>query len=149
MGAYTYAEMNRTDAYILNEMSLLECFVPIWKYYVNDEITMIGRIRALLRKTFSSKFCNLNLASTDDSIKTKEVTEHKEDKQKYSNSIIEIAETEVKRFHQSRLREMKGYLISYIERQIQISRDTQNLISDSILDLNEFLMPREKARKFQ
>ena len=41
------------------------------------------------------------------------------------------------------------YLISYIERQIKISRDTQDLISDSILDINEFLMPRTKARKFQ
>ena len=56
----------------------------------------------------------------------------------YGNSekAIKMAESEVKRFQKDRILDTKNYMISFVQKQIKISRETEYLISGSILRIN-------------
>lgn len=146
MGSYAYDKMKQMNSCILNEISFFKCFIQIWKSYVNEKIAMIERMRVVLGETLTAKnyFEKMVLGGSSDKIKDA-MTKH-DRKENYLKTAIEMAESEVKLFQQHRLKETRDYMKSYVEKQITISRETEYLITGSILRINliSFNCPEKK-----
>ena len=139
MGSYAYDETKRMNSCILNEISFFKCFIQIWKSYVKEKIDMIERIRILLAETIEAKNKVEKIILEGlggGSIKIKEAIEKHENRERYFENSIKMAKLEIERFQNDRLNDMKDYITSYVERQIKISRETEYVISGSILRIN-------------
>ena len=136
LGSYAHDDMKRMNKCIQNEISFFKCFIQIWKSYVNEKIEMIERMRMLLGETLSSKNTLEKAMLNGSQNKIKESKKRYEKNEKYLENAIKIAESEVKRFQKDRLLDTKSYMISFVQRQIKISRETEYLISGSILRIN-------------
>ena len=97
---------------------------------------MIERMRMLLGETLATQKRLEKTIQNGSENRIKEAKKRHEKNEKYLEKAIKIAESEVKRFQKDRLIDTKNYMISFVQRQIKISRETEYLISGSILRIN-------------
>ena len=136
LGSYAHDDMKRMNACIQNEISFFKCFIQIWKSYVNEKIEMIERMRMLLGENLATKKRLEKTILNGSENRIKEAKKRHEKNEKYLEKAIKIAGSEIKRFQKDRLLDTKNYMISFVQRQIKISRETEYLISGSILRIN-------------
>ena len=136
LGSYAHDDMKRMNACIQNEISFFKCFIQIWKSYVNEKIEMIERMRILQGETLAIKSRLEKTILYGSENKIKEAKKRHEKNEKYREKAIKMADSEVKRFQKDRILDTKSYMISFVQKQIQISRETEYLISGSILRIN-------------
>ena len=136
LGSYAHDDMKRMNACIQNEISFFKCFIQIWKSYVNEKIEMIERMRILQGETLAIKSRLEKTILNGSENKIKEAKKRHEKNEKYREKTIKMADSEVKRFQKDRILDTKNYMISFVQKQIQISRETEYLISGSILRIN-------------
>ena len=136
LGSYAHDDMKRMNACIQNEISFFKCFIQIWKSYVNEKMEMIERMRILQGETLAIKSRLEKTIRNGSENKIKEAKKRHEKNEKYREKAIKMAESEVKRFQNDRILDTKNYMISFVQKQIKISRETEYLISGSILRIN-------------
>lgn len=131
-------ERRGVEATVANEDRTMGAYLGFWNSYLEAENAMLLRRTCLMveRESAARAFARAKPAKLD------QLRLAKEEREDEFERCSKTASSEMRRFHQRRLMEMRDTLVQYTEGQIKCARGAYDELSRCVLKLRDFPLPQ-------
>ena len=140
-GSCLEQEKTGLDGYAKSSQETFGTYLTLWNDYVSEESAMLQRRATLVHEVDVANRALAKATISGKPAKTAAALAIKEQRDKDLKSATAQGETEVRRFHQQRLSEMKESLTSYAQEQLKVAKDTHKKLEKCLVGLKGFELP--------